>query len=311
MSDIQHKPPRSQGRIQNYVFGIILILLFLAMLRLFAPIFTALLWSTLLYILISPLHRRVIQNLNFETRKGKILRSFWAVIFTLGTILLILFPLSFVISVFFRQIMELVRFARDLLNERPEYLQEIFEKMFGVINEVSGGQMYVSAEDIRHQILSFLTAQQQRIFYLGGSILRYLGGFSINMLLMAFSMFFFFVDGPYLARLVLRAIPIKNEYISTLTGKFLDITRNLFLGYIIVAALQSLVAYIIFTIFGVKGSLVLAVISFFLVFIPMFGATVIWIPLGIFKIAGGDIAGGIVFMLVPLFYAPLKTYPVR
>jgi predicted PurR-regulated permease PerM len=30
----------------------------------------------------------------------------------------------------------------------------------------------------------------------------------------------------------------------------------------------------------------------------MFGATVIWIPLGIFKIAGGDIAGGIVFMVV-------------
>ena len=118
------------------------------------------------------------------------------------------------------------------------------------------------------------------------------------MLLMAFSMFFFFVDGPYLARLALRAVPIKNEYISTLTTKFLDTTRNLFLGYIIVAALQSVVAYIIFTIFGVKGSLVFAVITFFLVFVPMFGAAVIWVPIGIFKIAGGEIAGGIAFMLI-------------
>jgi predicted PurR-regulated permease PerM len=296
MSDIH--PPPSQRRIQNYVFGIILILLFVAMLTLFAPIFTALLWSTLLYILISPLHRRVIRNLNFDTWKGKILRNFWAAVFTLGTILLILFPLSFVITVFFRQIMEMVRFARDILNARPEYLQEIFEKLAGIISDVSAGQMYVTADDIRHQILSFLTTQQQRIFYLGGSILKYLGGFSINLLLMAFSMFFFFVDGPYLARLVLRAIPIKNEYITTLTGKFLDTTRNLFLGYIIVAALQSVVAFIIFTIFGVKGSLVLAVITFFLVFVPMFGAAVIWLSLGIFRIAGGDIAGGIVFLII-------------
>jgi predicted PurR-regulated permease PerM len=30
----------------------------------------------------------------------------------------------------------------------------------------------------------------------------------------------------------------------------------------------------------------------------MFGATVIWIPLGILRIARGDIAGGIVFMVV-------------
>ena len=302
MSDIQSQQPSGQRRIQSYIFGAILVLLFLAMLRLFAPIFTALLWSTLLYILLSPLHRLLIRNLNFETLKGRILRNIWAAVFTLGTIVIILFPLSFVISVFFRQIMEIVRYARDLLSEKPEYLQDLFERLSGIIRDVSAGQIYITADDISHQIINFLTARQQQIFYLGGSILKYLGGFSINILLMTFTMFFLFVDGPYLARLVLRAIPIKNEYISTLTGKFLDIIRNLFLGYIIVAALQSLIAYIIFTIFGVKGSLVLAVLCFFLVFIPMFGTTIIWIPLGVFRIAGGDIAGGIIFLIVSAIF---------
>jgi predicted PurR-regulated permease PerM len=298
MSDIQNKPPTSQRRIQNYVFGGILVLLFVAMLRLFSPIFTALLWSTLLYILISPLHRRMTRNINFETKKGKFLRSFWAAVFTFGTILLILFPFSFVITVFFRQIMELVRYARDLLSERPEFLQEIFEKLSGIITDVSGGQMYVTADDIRHQILNFLTAQQQRIFFLGGSILKYLGGFSINLLLMAFTLFFFFVDISYLSKLLLSAIPIKNEYISTLTSTFLNTTRNLFLGYIIVAALEAVLAFMVFTIFGVKGSLVFAVMTFFLVFVPMFGAAVIWVPLGIFRIAGGSVAGGIAFLII-------------
>jgi len=291
-----------QRKIQSYVFGAILIVLFLAMLRLFAPIFTVLLWSTLIYILISPLHRRLIKNLNFETRKGKILRSFWAAVFTMGTIVIIIFPLSFVISIFFQQIMDMVRHVRDLLSERPEYMRDIFEKISEIISDISVGQVSITADEIRNQVINFLTAQQQRIFSLGGSLLKYLGTFSISMLLMGFTMFFFFVDGPYLARLVLRAIPIKNEYISTLSSKFLDITRNLFLGYFIVAALQSVMAYIIYTIFGVNGSLVLAVITFFLVFIPMIGAATIWVPVGIFMIAGGKIAGGIAFMLVSMVF---------
>jgi predicted PurR-regulated permease PerM len=115
---------------------------------------------------------------------------------------------------------------------------------------------------------------------------------------MVFSLFFFYADGPYLSRLVLRAIPIRAEYISTLTRKFMDITRNLFFGYIIVALLQAVVAFVIFTIFKVNGSLVLAVVTFLFVFIPVLGATVVYIPIAVLKIASGNIAGGLVFFIV-------------
>ena len=284
--------------IQSYVLGVILVLLLLAVLRLLAPLFTPLLWAILLYIILSPLHRRLIRNLNFETLKGKILRSFWAAVFTLGTIVIILFPISLVVSLFFRQMLEMVRYARDLLNEKPEYLHDLLEKLSGFIREISAGQIDLTADAIILQIRSLLTTELQRMVHMSSNLVRNIGGFSLNMLILAFSVFFFFVDGPYLSRLVLRAIPIKTEYISALTSKFMDITRNLFLGYIIVAALQSLIAYIIYTIFGVKGSLVLAVLTFLLVFLPMIGATLVWVPIGILKIAGGDIAGGIIFMIV-------------
>jgi len=119
---------------------------------------------------------------------------------------------------------------------------------------------------------------------------------------MTFSMFFFYVDGPYLSRLVLKAVPIRGDYISTLTKKFKDITRNLFMGYIIVALLQSTVAFIIFTIFGIKGSLVLSVLTFILVFIPMFGATIIYIPITIILILSGKVAAGIIFFIVSVIF---------
>jgi predicted PurR-regulated permease PerM len=115
---------------------------------------------------------------------------------------------------------------------------------------------------------------------------------------MIFSLFFFYADGPYLARLVLHAIPIKREYISTLTGKFMDITRNLFFGYIMVALIQAVMAYIIFCIFHVRGALVFAGITFICVFIPMIGGGLVWLPLGLIRIFSGDVAGGIIFLLV-------------
>jgi len=301
MSEMQpDKPPHRP--IQSYAFGAILILLFLVVCRLFAPFFTVLLWSTLLYIMISPLHRRLIRNISFDTMKGKILHNLWAVVFTLGTMVIILLPLSLAASIFFRQIMEISRYARDLLSEKPEYLHDILEKIAGLINDISAGQINMNADDIAHQMRAAITIELQRMIFLSSNLVKNIGGFSINILLMTFSMFFLYIDGPYLSRLVLSAIPIKAEYISALTAKFMDITRNLFFGYIIVALLQSVVAYIIFVIFDIKGSLVLAVLTFIIVFIPMFGATILYIPLTILKIASGDIAGGILFFIVSVIF---------
>jgi predicted PurR-regulated permease PerM len=298
MSDTQHPIKPSHRPIQNYVFGAILIFLFLVVCRLFAPFFSVLLWSVLLYIIIGPLHKRLIRNIDFSTIKGKILRNFWAVVFTLGTLIIVLIPISLLVSIFFRQIAELGRYARDLLNEKPEYMRELFEKISELIRDVSAGQVSISADTIELQIKTFISNGLQNMVSLGGNVVRNIGRFSINILIMTFSMYFFYVDGPYLSRLALRSIPIKGEYISALTAKFMDITRNLFFGYIIVALLQSVVAYIIFTIFSVKGSLVLSVVTFLLVFFPLIGATLVYVPVAVLKIADGNIAGGIVFLIV-------------
>jgi len=301
MSEMQpDKPPHRP--IQSYIFGALLLFLFLAVCRVLAPFFTALLWSTLLYIMISPLHRRLIRDINFDTIKGKILRNLWAVVFTLGTMVIILIPFSLAASMFFRQIIDMSRYARDLLNEKPEYLHDILEKIAELIRDISAGQINITADDIAHQMRASITEQMQRMVYLSSNIVRNVGGLSINILVMMFSTFFFYVDGPYLARLVLRAIPIRNEYISTLTRKFMDITRNLFFGYVMVSLLQSVVAYIIFTIFGIKGALVLSVLTFLLLFIPVLGGTIIYIPLSILKIINGDIVGGVLFFLVSMIF---------
>jgi predicted PurR-regulated permease PerM len=300
MSEIQPNAP--QRPIQSYVLGAILVLLLLAVFRVFAPFFSVLLWSTLLYVLLSPLHRRVTRGINFETLKGKIARNFWAAFFALGTMVIILVPFSFVLAVFFRQIVDLGHFAREFLEQGPEYLYSFFGTGSDFIRDVSAGMIDISADDIVSQLVTAVASEFQRAVLIGGNIARNIGGFSLNILLVVFTLFFFYIDGPSLANLALRAIPIRGEYISALKTKFLDITRNLFFGYIMVALLQSVVAFIVFTIFNIKGSLVLAFLTFILVFIPMVGAGLIYVPLTIFKILSGDITGGIIFFAVSLVF---------
>ena len=298
MSEIQSPLTPPNRPIQSYVLGAILIVLFLIVCRLFAPFFTPLLWSILLYIMFNPLHRHLIRNINFDTLKGKALRHLWAIVFTLGTLVVIFIPFSLLVSIFFRQIMEMGRHALDLLNERPEYLHDLYETISEFARGISAGLIEINPHDIELQIRTFVTRELQRMALLSPNIIKNIGLFAISMLVMMFSTYFFYVDGPYLSRLLLSTIPIKTEYIRTLTTKFMHITRNLFFGYILVALLQAVVAYIIFIIFHIKGSLVLAVLMFLIVFIPVLGGTLIYIPLTIFKIVSGDIAGGILFFLV-------------
>jgi predicted PurR-regulated permease PerM len=289
---------RHSRLIQTVIFAVILIALFLVVCGLFKPFFTALLWSTLLYILFSPLHKRLVRRLDLKTIKGKIFKNIWAAVFALGTIIIVLIPVFFVSFVFFRQIVDLVRYLRDAFNQRPEMLQTFFEKISTFLRDISGNQIDISSGEIWRQITGFLSNSLQDMVKISSNIAKNIGGFSLNMALIMFSLFFFYADSSYLSQLALHAIPIKKEYLSALTKKFMDITRSLFLGYILVALCQAVMAYFVFLIFRVNGALVFAALTFICVFIPMIGGGLIWLPLGIVRIASGDTAGGIAFLIV-------------
>jgi predicted PurR-regulated permease PerM len=308
--------PEKGGRtgippVQTLVFAAILVVLFIMVCRLFAPFFTVLLWSVLLHILISPLHHRFIRGLDFSKTSGRILKNLLAVLFALGTAVLILFPLTFVGSAFSRQIMELARFIRDLFAERPNAASDFFNRIALLVTDLSHGQIQLSGGDIEQWLMDLLNSSLQQLLSMSSRVARNVGSFFVGMVMLVFTLFFLYADGPYLSRLALHAIPIRREYLKTLTGKFMDITRSLFFGYIMVALIQSIMAYIIFTLFNTKGALVLAMITFICVFIPMIGGGLVWLPLGLIRVFSGDVLGGTLFLIVSGFFISLLDNVLR
>ncbi|MDR2375762.1 MAG: AI-2E family transporter [Treponema sp.] len=297
--------------VQTLVFAAILVILFILVCRLFAPFFTVLLWSVLLYVLVSPIHHRLIRKLDFSKASGRFLKNLWAVLFALGTLILILIPITFVTSVFSRQIMDLTRFLREIFNERPDAMREFFDNISALISDLFPGQAWITGADIERWLMELVNSSLQQLFTISSKLARNLGSFFVGLVMLVFTLFFLYTDSPYLSRLVFHAIPIRREYIKTLTGKFMDITRSLFFGYIMVALIQSIMAYIIFTIFGIKGALILAMITFIAVFIPMIGGGLVWLPLGIIRIASGDVFGGVLFLAVSGFFISLLDNVLR
>ncbi|MCL1929301.1 MAG: AI-2E family transporter [Treponema sp.] len=284
--------------IQNIVFGVILIFLFALVCRLFAPFVTVLLWSILFYIMFKPLHQKCIARFNRTTFRGKICINVISAVFSLGTVFLILVPFSFVVFQLFRQVIDSIRQLSDYFASHSFNENAVLENISQIISDLSSEQITISADEIRSRILGYLSSGLQNLVRTSGNAARNVGSFFITIVFMIFSLYFLFVDGSYLSRLVLRVIPIRKEYLKTLVTKFKEITRQLVLGYIIVALAEAVTAFFIFSIFKVSGALVFASLVFCFSFFPLVGPTMVYIPLGLTRILDGNPGNGILLMLI-------------
>jgi len=284
--------------VQTWFFAAVFFLLLAAVARIFSPFFTILLWSTLLYIMVSPLYHWTIRGLDPSRRSARIVRYFVAGFFSIASVVAIVVPLGFVMVQLVRQLSTLLRAGLDFINSNPDFLNAEVATVTRFLSDLGLGTGMMPDLDLKNRLSEALSGSFDKIMYLTTGIAKNIGLLVVSLAFMVFTLFFFFVDGDYLLKLVVRAVPIRNDYMKELVGKFRDITRNLVFGYILVAVVQSMVALLIFSLFKVEGALALAIILFFCSFIPMIGAGAVWGPIGVLRIIGGDFMGGIIFLAV-------------
>jgi predicted PurR-regulated permease PerM len=286
--------------IQSLVFGVILVLLFLLVCRLLAPFFTILLWSILIYIILKPLYQKCINPISAATFKGKLCHKIISVGFALGSIIFILLPLFFVCVQLFRQLTDTIVFLREWLVTYSQNEQNIFDDISQFIRDFTSDLVIIEANEIRARLTAVLSSGLEKInfFRFSGNVLRNVGLFFAGLLFMLFTLYFFFMDGSYLSKLAQRIIPIRKDYIAAVVGKFKEISRQLILGYVLIALVEATMAFVVFSIFRIHASLVFAALIFFSAFIPLFGPAIIYTPLGILTILNGYTGRGILLILV-------------
>lgn len=156
--------------------------------------------------------------------------------------------------------------------------------------------------EIKAQILSFITSYSNSIAIFTGGVAKNLSNMAISLCFICFSLYFFYLDAEYLASLFISAIPIDQVSTKKLLSKFREVTKNLFMGFFLVAFYQACAAFAIFALFSVKGSLLFAVLILFSSFVPMVGCALIWIPLTVTVFLENGPGVGIVFGLMCAFF---------
>lgn len=129
------------------------------------------------------------------------------------------------------------------------------------------------------------------------AFVRLLGDGLLQLLLVAFIVFFYYRDGERIAQLTRRIShrlsgEMSDEVLSIVVGT----TRSVFISIVGTAAAQALVAYIGFLIAGVPGAFLLAVGTFLLSVVPM-GPVVLWGAAAVWLYVQGE-AGWAIFMVI-------------
>ncbi len=170
---------------------------------------------------------------------------------------------------------------------------------FGIENELFS---QVDGLHIRAFILQSIQQYSNTLLKISKNLLENTANFILSILFVVFALYFFYLDGAYLFSLLIKVIPINPKHMDTLAKKFSETIRGLLSGYFLVALYQGIIAFILMKIFGIKAALLFSVLLMFSSFIPLFGAGLIWLPLGIILLFTDSVIKGILFLVLSAFF---------
>lgn len=286
--------------LQNIFIFALFALFFVLIICMLKPFATVLLWTALLYILIRPLYLKVTNKIKVQSKFSKLKQSTSAGLFAIGTILIIIIPIVTICILLVQQGIDFLQYAEKYIIENAEsvYKSEFIQSTLEFIKSIGIEIPEIVPADIKQFLVGLVQTYSSKLFSFGTSVISKAGTFITSLLFILFALFFCFLDGPYLGKLIQKAIPINPAYMKIITQKFTDIIKNLFSGYILVALYQGFVSFIIMLCFNIPGALLFSVVLMFASFVPLFGAAIVWFPIGLVLCITQSLVKGILFLII-------------
>ncbi|MDR2205140.1 MAG: AI-2E family transporter [Flavobacteriaceae bacterium] len=223
----------------------------------------------------------VFRNLNFYLQEKRKWKSFLSSIFLIFICLVVLvIPLYFLIDILVAKLGD----PKQYLGKLTEFLNKIQNFIYS-----ETGFDVLSKENIlgiRNLVGKFSTSVVSSTF---------------NTLTVVFSAFFIlyfmFAKARLFERLAISALPLKRVNIDRIGKKLQSLVVANAVGIPVVALGQGIVALIGYFIFGAPSPVLLFALTAIASVIPVVGAAIIYIPIGIFMIAEGNTGSGIFLMI--------------
>ena len=124
---------------------------------------------------------------------------------------------------------------------------------------------------------------------------------AINFLLMIFTLFFLFRDGPGFLNKVRDYMPFSDEQKSRLTKQVKDMVASTVYGGVTVAMIQGFLGGLAFYIIGFTSPVLWGIVMSIVSFIPLLGTLGVWGPAAIYLLMRGEYLSGLGLILYGTF----------
>ncbi len=263
-----------------FYFFIALVLFFIsAALLTLLPFLIPILWAIVIGIVIYPLHRYLEKLI-----KSKTLSAF---LMTLIVFLFIIIPLSIISIMVLQQLVDVTQklilyfqshsYKEILLALKSNPLvKEYMDKLSPVFESIQKEEFRKLIAESLNKLLKFFGDKLGQLAFLAGRNIFYIFVFLLTF-------FFILRDGPGILKRIEKLIPMNHEDLENVLSTIYKTVLAVVYGSVGTALLQSILAFIAYSIVGIKFTLLWSVLTFFAAFIPPFGASAIWFPLTVFS----------------------------
>lgn len=264
-----------------FFYGSVLLLAYLLYL-LCAPFLRPLVWAAILAVYFYPLYRRL------ETRLGK---NAAAGVSTAGVALIIVVPAVLIVIAFVQQGTQA---ARNIdLSPGSEGIMRL-HRAWEWLQRQRFGNNLGSFEDMVAQAGAWLT---NLVTHSAGGLLQDAASMIMDLIVILFSLFFFFRDGDSIRNWVWKASPFEASFSSLQITETGGVIRASISAGIIVASIQGLLGGLTFALLGLGAPIFWGVMMGFFALLPL-GSGVVWVPAAAWLLLTGHIGYGIALIAV-------------
>lgn len=205
------------------------------------------------------------------TRKRKMSNTLAASLLLLEVIVLFLIPVLAVLLLLINKLQNTTIDVAFVINQVGHYLQAVKEQT-GI--DLLSSSTVESVSKITGQVLQSLLSGVTSVF--------------INVMLLAFVLFFMLVGHEQMEKYAFELLPFRDENKTKMLHETKIIIHSNAIGVPLIALIQGGFAYLGFLIFGVADPVLYALFTAFATIIPVVGTALVWVPLCVYLFVTKD-----------------------
>jgi predicted PurR-regulated permease PerM len=276
------RPSTIRGR--RIALSILLLLSFLAVARLAAPLWVGIAFGTMMAFTAQPTYR-------FLNRRLHERRSTAAALTTVLTGLVVAVCGTLVVWILTREVLTLVAMTQRRLASGS------LADMIGERGVRLLARLGVDREQIAPRVSGELSRAAGWAASVATTVLQTATSAALGLLVALMTMYYVLLEWPTLPVRLERVLPLDPRHTRALMLEFRDVGRSALVGTIATALVQGLLAGIGFAIAGLPQVLTLGLLTALGSFVPIVGTAVVYVPIAIYLILIGSTCAGVFTLL--------------